>query len=79
VDDRGVGVLFMAGERDFSLLHNVQTCSGAHPGSYAMGTETISPGVKRPGREVYYTRPPSGEVKHCGFVLHSAYVFMARN
>jgi hypothetical protein len=32
---RGVGVLIPAGARDFSLLHCVQTCSGAHPAPYA--------------------------------------------
>jgi hypothetical protein len=38
MDDRGVGVLFLAGETDFSLLHNVQTRTGAHTGSYKMRT-----------------------------------------
>jgi hypothetical protein len=32
-----IGVRFLAGEGDFSLLHNVQTSSGAHPASYRMG------------------------------------------
>jgi hypothetical protein len=32
------GVRFPTGERDFSLLHSVQTGSGAHPASYPMGT-----------------------------------------
>ena len=31
-----------AGERDFLLLYNVQTGSGAHPASYSMGTATLS-------------------------------------
>jgi len=30
-----------AGERDFLLLCNVQTGSGAHPASYSMGTATL--------------------------------------
>jgi hypothetical protein len=32
--------------RDFSLLHSVQIKSGAHPGPYTVGIETIFPGVK---------------------------------
>jgi hypothetical protein len=35
----------------FSLLHSVQTCSGAYPAAYAMGTGEISAVVKRPGRD----------------------------
>jgi hypothetical protein len=35
----------------FSLLHIVQTSSGAHPASYPTGTGGPFPGVKRPGRE----------------------------
>jgi hypothetical protein len=37
--------------QEFSLLRVVQTCSGAHPASYPMGTGGFSCGVKRPGRE----------------------------
>jgi hypothetical protein len=37
---------FLARERDFSLLHNVQTGSGAHTVSYPMGTMGIFPGGK---------------------------------
>jgi hypothetical protein len=37
--------------QDFSLLHNVQTDSGAHPASCPRGNGQFSPGVKRPGRE----------------------------
>ena len=36
----------------------VQTCSGAHPASYTMGTGSL-PGVKRPGRGVDHSHPPS--------------------
>jgi hypothetical protein len=69
----------MAGERDFSLLHDVQTGSGTHPASYAMGTGAISPGVKWPRREVYHSRAPCGEVKYGGVILLSAIRFMALN
>jgi hypothetical protein len=32
------GVQFLGGERDFSLLHSVQTGSGGHPTSYPIAT-----------------------------------------
>jgi hypothetical protein len=32
------GVKFLAGESDVSLLHSVQTSSGAHPAYYSTGT-----------------------------------------
>jgi hypothetical protein len=35
--------------QDFSLLHGVQTGSGAHPASYPMGIWGFSPGVKAAG------------------------------
>jgi hypothetical protein len=37
--------------KEFSPLHVVQIGSRAHPASYAMGTEALSLGVKRPGLE----------------------------
>jgi hypothetical protein len=44
------GVRFSVGARDF-FLHSIQTGSGVHQASYPIGTGTLSPGVKRPGRE----------------------------
>jgi hypothetical protein len=35
--------------QDFSFLHSVQTDTGAHPGSYPMGTEGGFPGDKAAG------------------------------
>jgi hypothetical protein len=35
---QGIGVQFPAKARDFTLLYNAQTCSGAHPVSYATDT-----------------------------------------
>jgi hypothetical protein len=35
------------GGQDFSLLHNVQTITEAHPASYPVGTRISSTGVKR--------------------------------
>jgi hypothetical protein len=37
--------------RDFSVRHRVQTGSGAHPASFARGTGSSYPGVKRSRRE----------------------------
>jgi hypothetical protein len=48
--------------QEFSLLHVVQTGSGAHPISYTMGTMALSPGVKRPGREADRSPPTSADV-----------------
>jgi hypothetical protein len=38
LDDRAIGVRFPAGAKDFSSNLCVQTGSGAHPASCAMGT-----------------------------------------
>jgi hypothetical protein len=40
--------------RDFRLLHSTETGSGAHTGTYRMGTGYISWGAKWPGREADY-------------------------
>jgi hypothetical protein len=40
-----------------------QTGPGTHPTSYTMGTVSLSPGVKRPGRGVNHPTPSSAEVK----------------
>jgi hypothetical protein len=42
-----IGVRSPTGAKDFSSSPCVQTGSGAHPASYPMGTEGLSPGVKR--------------------------------
>jgi hypothetical protein len=44
-----IGVLFQAGAGNFSLHHRVQTGSGAHPASYAMGIGGSFPGGKAAG------------------------------
>jgi hypothetical protein len=46
LNDQGIAVRFPAVARDVSLLHSVQTRSGAHPASYQM-----SNGGSFPGRE----------------------------
>jgi hypothetical protein len=43
------GVRFLAGARDFSLLHSVQTGSGAHPASCPMGTKVPFSGSRAAG------------------------------
>jgi hypothetical protein len=48
LDDRGVGVRVLVGS-GFSLLHIVQTGSGAHPASYPMGARSYFPGGKAAG------------------------------
>jgi len=35
---------------NYSLCHHVQTGTGAHPATYAVGTGGFPPGVDRPGR-----------------------------
>jgi hypothetical protein len=57
------------GARDFSLLQNIQTGSGAQPASYVM-----VPGVKRLGREVNHSPEFSAEVQNEWILL---YAFMA--
>jgi hypothetical protein len=41
------GVPFLAQAREFSILHSIQTGSGAHQTSYLMGTDAITSGIKR--------------------------------
>jgi hypothetical protein len=65
LDDRGSGVRFPAGAGNFSLLHRFQAGSGAHPGSYLMGTGDSFSGIKRPDREAYHSPHSSAKVKEC--------------
>jgi hypothetical protein len=48
LDNQGVGVRVPVGQK-FSLLHAVQTGSGAHPASYPMGTGGSFSGAKTAG------------------------------
>jgi hypothetical protein len=59
-----IGVRFSVGARNFSLLHLVQTGSGAHPVSYPMGSGFFSVGVKRQGHEAEHSPPSSAEVQN---------------
>jgi hypothetical protein len=57
----------------FSLLHNVQTGSGAHPASYSMGTEVSFSGVKRPEHEAVIS-PSSADV--CSYTSTPPYILI---
>jgi hypothetical protein len=64
--------------QEFSLLQIVQNGSEVHPTSYPMGTGALSPGVKRPRREVDHSPPTSAEVKKMWiYTSTSTYAFMA--
>jgi hypothetical protein len=54
------------GNREYSLLHSVQTSSRAHPAFYAMDTGGSLSGVKRPEHEAHHSPPSSTEVKNGG-------------
>jgi hypothetical protein len=59
----------LGGEVRFSAL--VQTCPGAHPASYKMGTGSF-PGVRRSGRGVDHAPPTSIDVKErVGLYIYS--------
>jgi hypothetical protein len=76
LDDAAVGVPSLC--KAFSLLHVVQTGSGAHPTSYTMGTGGFSPGLKRPGREANHSPPTSAELnKMWIYTSTPPYAFMA--
>jgi hypothetical protein len=63
----------LAGARDFSLFHNAQTGSGAHPASYVMDT-----GGKG-GRDVKLTTHLHlvPRLRMVELYLHPPYIFMA--
>jgi hypothetical protein len=63
---RTTGVQFLAGKRDFSLLHSFRTASGVHPSSYPQ--LSISPGVKRLGLEDDHSSPSSIVGKNVGAI-----------
>jgi hypothetical protein len=49
LDDRGIDVQIPAGVKEFPILHNIITGSGAHPTSYPMGTGGTIPGTEVAG------------------------------
>jgi hypothetical protein len=56
---RRLGIRFSAEAENYFLRRRVQTGSGAHPASSAMGTGYSFPGVKRLGRESDHSPPSS--------------------
>jgi hypothetical protein len=62
------GVSFPGGVIDLYLLNSIKTASGAHPASYPMGTEALSPEAKRPGPEDNHSFTFSFKVKNDGAI-----------
>jgi hypothetical protein len=63
--------------QEYSLLHVVQTGSGAHPLFYLMGTGDFSSAIKREGHDPYHSPPNSAEVKKTWiYTFTLPYVFM---
>jgi hypothetical protein len=64
--------------QEFSLVHVVQTGSGAHPVSYPMSPGGSFPEEKRQGREADHSPPTSVEVKKMWIYMFTPpYAFMA--
>jgi hypothetical protein len=57
-------VRFQVGAGNFSLLHRVQTGSGAYLASYPMGTSGAFPGGRAPRREAEHSPQFSAKVKN---------------
>jgi hypothetical protein len=65
LDDQAIEVRSLAEAMDFSSTLCVQTGSGAHPVSRAMGTEGPFPGARaRQGRDADHSPPSSAEVEN---------------
>jgi hypothetical protein len=62
LDDWGSGSSIPEGAGNFSLLHRVQTGSGAHSASYPTGTKDLPPGAKWPNHEADNSPPSRAEV-----------------
>jgi hypothetical protein len=62
--------------RDISLLQNVQKGYGVHPASSPVVTGVLSPGIKRPGREINDSSPSNAEVKNQSLYFYSPNAFM---
>jgi hypothetical protein len=62
MDNRVIGVRFLVGARDLSILHSVHTGYGPLPATCQMGTRAVYPGLKRPAREGDHSPPSSAQV-----------------
>jgi len=58
------GIRMLLGVRDFSVLQNVQTGSGAHPASCSLGTGVLSWGLKWLGHYINHRPPSSANLKN---------------
>jgi hypothetical protein len=63
LDSGGNRIRFPTGATVFSLLHSIQTGSGAHLDSYKIGTGVFSVMVKRLRREASLSLPSTAHVK----------------
>jgi hypothetical protein len=67
------GLISGRGEKDFSLLHSIQTDSMAHQPHIQWELRGVSLGVKWPGHGADLLPPSSAEVKNGGAILHFPY------
>jgi hypothetical protein len=67
--------LFHGRARDFSVLHSIQTGSGAHPSSYSLDTGECFHGIKWPGHKADHSSPSGAEVKNGGAVPPLTHIF----
>jgi hypothetical protein len=76
LDDQGVRVRVPV-VSEYSLLHIIQTSSGAHPVSYSMGTGGFFPRGKAAGHEAHHSPPTSAEIKKMwNYTFIPPYTFM---
>jgi len=60
------------------LLQSIQKSSGAHPASYAIGTESSFQGAAQLKHEANHLPPPRAKnMKERSYISTSAYTFMA--
>jgi hypothetical protein len=75
--DGGVGIPVPVGQ-EFSLLHVIQTGSGAHTASYPVDAGDSFTALKWPEREADHPPPTSFEVKKTWvYISTPTYAFMA--
>lgn len=65
-------------DQELSPLHVVQIGYRVHPTSCPIGTDALSPGVKRPGREADHSPQSCVEVKNGGTVQQETIVARER-
>jgi hypothetical protein len=75
-DSQKFWVQFPAGAKDYSLLHSVQTGTGAHP---QWVSEVIFWGVERPEREADRSLPSNSDVKNGETVPSPPYTSLLRD